>query len=404
MSPNHPLHLAVALEGAGWHPSAWREPSARPAELLTAAYWADQAQTAERAGIDFVTIEDTLALQSVEPFEPDSTTGEVRGRIDALLIASSIAPLTESIGLIPTVTVTHTEPFHVSKAVATLDYTSEGRAGWQAKVSAGEEEAGHFGRRTAPGSQAITRSATGTELSSEAQALFVEAAEVVEVVRRLWDSWEDDAEIRDVATDRFVDAGKVHAIDFQGTNFTVRGPAITPRPPQGQPIVTALAHAEVPFRFAAESADLVFTTPQDSGSDARKVITEVRAAEEFVGRVGEPLRVYADLLVVLDSEEEPAVNRLARLNAAGRELVSDARILAGSAAQISREIAALQALGYDGVRLRPAAVPEDLTLIAETLVPELRSRGLLEKDPQAFNLRTRLGLPASVPNRYAGAH
>src|SRR6185437_12269801 len=115
-----PLHLAVALEGAGWHPAAWREPSSRPRELLTPRYWADLARTAERGLLDFVTIEDSLSLQSHDGRTPDDRTDEVRGRLDALLIASFLAPLTRDLGLVPTVTVTHTEPFHVAKAVATL--------------------------------------------------------------------------------------------------------------------------------------------------------------------------------------------------------------------------------------------------------------------------------------------
>src|SRR5208337_597799 len=114
------LHLAVALDGAGWHPAAWREADARPAELFTPGYWADLVAEAERGLLDFITIEDALGLQS---------GNQVRGRLDAILIAARIAPLTRHIGLIPTGTTTHTEPFHVSTALATLDYVSQGRAG-----------------------------------------------------------------------------------------------------------------------------------------------------------------------------------------------------------------------------------------------------------------------------------
>ena len=116
------MHLAVALDGAGWHPAAWREPRARPGELLTARYWTDVVAEAQRGLLDFVTIEDGFSVQS-------SRTDEVTGRLDAVLIAARVAPLTRGIGLVPTVIVTHTEPFHVSKAIATLDYASKGRAG-----------------------------------------------------------------------------------------------------------------------------------------------------------------------------------------------------------------------------------------------------------------------------------
>ena len=121
------IHLAVALDGAGWHPAAWREADARPSELFEAGYWADLVAEAERGMLDFVTIEDSLGLQSDDPFAPDDRTDRVRGRLDAVLIAARIAPRTRGIGFVPTATVTQTEPFHVSKSIATLDYVSTGR-------------------------------------------------------------------------------------------------------------------------------------------------------------------------------------------------------------------------------------------------------------------------------------
>jgi alkanesulfonate monooxygenase SsuD/methylene tetrahydromethanopterin reductase-like flavin-dependent oxidoreductase (luciferase family) len=102
------LHLAVALDGAGWHPAAWREADARPAELFTARYWIDLVAEAEAGKLDFVTIEDSFGPQTDDP-------ARVQGRLDAVLIASRVAPLTRHIGLVPTATVTHTEPFHISK-------------------------------------------------------------------------------------------------------------------------------------------------------------------------------------------------------------------------------------------------------------------------------------------------
>ena len=121
-------HLAVALYGAGWHPAAWRDPSATPEKLFTAPYWAALARTAERGLLDFVTVEDGLGLQSEDHLEPgDRRTDRVRGRLDAQLIASFLAPLTSRIGLVPTVTSTHTEPFHVASAISTLDHDSLGR-------------------------------------------------------------------------------------------------------------------------------------------------------------------------------------------------------------------------------------------------------------------------------------
>src|ERR1700679_822328 len=110
------LRLAVALDGTGWHPASWREERARPRELLRAGYWTDLAHEAERGLIDFVTIEDSLGLQSPSYNEVEARTDQVRGRLDAVLIAARVAPVTSYVGLVPTASVTHTEPFHVSKA------------------------------------------------------------------------------------------------------------------------------------------------------------------------------------------------------------------------------------------------------------------------------------------------
>ena len=190
MSETPPLHLAVALDGAGWHPAAWRAPDARPEALFTAPYWLDLVREAERGLLDFVTIEDSLGPQSSVFDQSDDRTDQVRGRLDAVLIAARVAPLTRHIGLVPTGVVTHTEPFHLAKAIATLDYVSTGRAGWRPQISPRADEAAHFGRR------------------DTLADLFAEAADYAEVVRRLWDSWEDDAEIRDAATGRFVEDRK----------------------------------------------------------------------------------------------------------------------------------------------------------------------------------------------------
>ncbi|NUR68362.1 MAG: LLM class flavin-dependent oxidoreductase, partial [Streptomyces sp.] len=289
MSPSSALHLAVALDGTGWHPASWREPVARPGDLFTARYWADLVTEAERGLLDFVTIEDGLGLQSSVFGGLDGRTDQVRGRLDAVLIASRVAPLTRHIGLVPTVIATHTEPFHISKAIATLDYVSTGRAGLRVQISPRPDEAAHFGRRTVP---QLTldelQSPAGQELVSE---YFDEAADYVEAVRRLWDSWEDDAEIRDVATGRFIDRDKLHYIDFEGRHFSVKGPSITPRPPQGQPLVTALAHQTVPYRLVARQADVGYVTPFDT-EGARAIVAEIRAEQETAGRADQPVHVF----------------------------------------------------------------------------------------------------------------
>jgi alkanesulfonate monooxygenase SsuD/methylene tetrahydromethanopterin reductase-like flavin-dependent oxidoreductase (luciferase family) len=359
------LHLAAALDGAGWHPAAWREPDARGKELFTAGYWADLGVEAERGLLDFITIEDALSIQSAR-------ADQVQGRLDAVLIASRVAPHTRHVGLVPTAVATHTEPFHLSKAIATLDYVSTGRGGLRVRVSASGDEAGHFGRREVP----------------SREDLFDEAADYVEVVRRLWDSWEDDAEIRDVATGRFIDREKLHYIDFEGRWFSVKGPSITPRPPQGQPPVAVLAHLPVADQLAARGADIVLVTPHD--------VEQVRAIE-----ADERMRVFADLVVFLDIDAKAAADRKARLDELdGAEYISDALIFTGTPAQLADQLVDWHAAGVTGFRLRPGAVPHDLTAITRGLVPELQQRGVFRREYEAATLRGLLGLDRPA-NRYA---
>ncbi|MEV8524077.1 LLM class flavin-dependent oxidoreductase [Streptomyces sp. NPDC052000] len=399
-TPSFHLHLAVALEGTGWHPASWREPVARPRDLFTAGYWADLVAEAERGLLDFVTLEDGLGLQSSHYGELDGRTDQVRGRLDAGLIASRIAPLTRHIGLVPTVIATHTEPFHISKAIATLDYVSNGRAGLRVQISARPHEAEHFGRRTFPPiNLAELQSPAGQERLT---GHFDEAADYVEVVRRLWDSWEDDAEIRDVATGRFVDRDKLHYIDFKGSHFSVKGPSITPRPPQGQPVVTALAHQTVPYRLVARQADIGYVTPHDA-EQAREIVAHIRAEQETAGRAGELVHIFGDLVVLLDDDQAAAEGRRARLDAlAGEPYTSDARVFAGTPAQLADLLLELAAEGLSGFRLRPAVAGHDLPAITRGLVPELQRRGAFRTAYEADTLRGLLGL-ARPANRYAAA-
>jgi alkanesulfonate monooxygenase SsuD/methylene tetrahydromethanopterin reductase-like flavin-dependent oxidoreductase (luciferase family) len=368
------LHLALALEGTGWHPASWREPEARPSALFTADYWTGLVQEAERGLVDLVTLEDTFAIQSSRPFEPDERTDQVRGRLDAVLTAARVAPLTRHVGLVPTAIATHTEPFHLSKAIATLDYASRGRAGVRVRVSSRPDEFALVGHRGA----------------AAREELFAEAADWVEVVRRLWDSWEDDAEIRDAATGRFVDREKLHYIDFEGPRFAVRGPSITPRPPQGQPLVTALAHREVAYELVGSSCDLGFVTPA-TAADVAGIRAEIPNA---------PL-VFGDVVVFLADTAAEAQDRKGRMDSRlGRALISDAHVFVGTPVELADLVQEWHAAGLDGIRLRPGSVDHDLPQVTRGLVPELQRRGAFRTAYESDTLRGLLGLPLPT-NRYA---
>jgi alkanesulfonate monooxygenase SsuD/methylene tetrahydromethanopterin reductase-like flavin-dependent oxidoreductase (luciferase family) len=206
--------------------------------------------------------------------------------------------------------------------------------------------------------------------------------EYVDVVRRLWDSWEDDAVIRDVSTGRYVDTDKLHYIDFAGKYFSVKGPSITPRPPQGQPVVAALAHAGPVYEFASASADVVFITPTDDAT-VRTIFDEVRAAD------GGRLKVFADVVVAFDGDGD---------------FKSDALVFAGSATELVDMLLEWQRLGIDGARLRPAVNAADLPVIVDDVVPMLqRARRFRAGYQEGESLRERLGLPVAA-NRYAAVN
>ncbi len=212
---------------------------------------------ADRAGVDLVTLDDR--------FSGDGP------RLDALATASFLGPQTRDTGLAPTVTTTHTEPFHVATATQTLDLVSRGRAAWVVDVALEEESAQVVGRRPAPA----------------ATAAWTEALDVVRAVRALWDSWQDDAVIRDRVTSRYIDADRLHYVDavVRGTDatFSVKGPSIVPRTPQGQPVVvvrvpTGAMDDDPRWPLVAEQADVVVVDGTGPDDDAlARTVAAVRA-------------------------------------------------------------------------------------------------------------------------------
>lgn len=366
------LTVGVALDGAGWDPDAWRE-LPDPAAVFTADYWTDLVRTAELAGIDYVTLEDDLHLQGASEVGDPARSDALQGRLDALLTLTAVAARTDQIGVVPVVTVTHTEPFHVATALQTLDHVSLGRAGWQLRISPAPADAAAFGRRSA---ETLTP-----------EALLGEAEDVAEVARALWDSWEDDAVIRDTSTGRFLDRDRLHHVNFVGDLFSIAGPSIVPRSPQGQLPVTLLAETAETEALAIRVADVVFIPPADTLASSLERIGAVHAAAAAAPREErglEPLRIVVDFEV----GGERGVSR--------------------GPAELADQVAAAQRAGADGVRLRPARLPRDLEWVAEALLPELRHRGLTASAPRsgvetpARTLRQRLGL-AAAPHRFAAA-
>jgi hypothetical protein len=340
---NHPLHLAVELDGDGAHPAAWRRSRHAPADLLTPGRVERVARHAENAGFTIATFDDAVLPPGGGP----------PGRIGAVERAAFAAPLTSTIGLVPVLATTYNEPFHVSSQLASLDFAGAGRAGWI--VGAEPAAARAWGRPLVEGAAAVRR----------------EARDAVVVSRELWDSWEDDAAIRDVDTGRYLDRDKLHYIDFAGESYTVKGPAIVPRPPQGQLVVFA-PHGLVPVE-----------------------LLDVALVEEPVRIDGVPL-TFAEVEVALDTADAAADERIAALGGwPGSARRRHAGLAAGLVALLTELAGAV-----DGVRLHPLVLDEDLPVLSARVLPALFERGLASRPVPGSSLRTTLGLPRPA-NRYA---
>ncbi|WP_415972209.1 LLM class flavin-dependent oxidoreductase [Rhodococcus sp. 077-4] len=399
------MHLTVALTGTGWHPASWRDTAARPDRIIDIAYWTEIVQLAEAGGIDFVTLEDGLALQSSTLHRADDRTDELRGQLDAVLTLAALAPRTSEIGLIPTVNVTHSEPFHVSSQIASLDWASHGRAGLRPQITFRADDSRNIGRMATP--QLTDDDITDpVKISTRLTDLFDDAAHYLGSVRDLWDSWDDDAVVRDASTFRYIDRDRLHRLTPDANRFRPLGPSITPRSPQGQPIVVALGHAPIPYRLAAREADIVFITPH-TDADVIDTVSEVRAIEAL-DRPSRylPLAIYVDITVLLDDDKASTAERRAALDANHPGTwSSDSRIFSGTADELADIMAAWHALGIDGFRLRPAVLPTDLSRITTALVPILQDRGQRPTATPPGTLRSRLGLavPESRFRRSASA-
>jgi alkanesulfonate monooxygenase SsuD/methylene tetrahydromethanopterin reductase-like flavin-dependent oxidoreductase (luciferase family) len=381
--------LALELDGDGAHPAAWRNARHTPNELLDGTRIRATVLAAESAGFHVATFADgpvTGGTGSSGTGSSGLQSGglDVAGRLNALQRAAFAGPVTSSIVLVPEVDTVYTEPFHVSTQLASLDYVSGGRAGWLVAASKSEADAAAVGRDVV-----------------SAEGLAREAADSIEVSRRLWDSWEDGAVIRDVATGRYLDVDKLHYADFAGETYSVKGPSIIPRPLQGQLPVLAPAGLLAPGDLASGAADVLLVsapTPGLLAADARGGARFQADASTAAGTPADAPAVVAELDVVLDARGQTAASRLAELDAHTPWQSRRARFV-GTAAELTELLAALLETA-DGVRLHPAVLDVELEELAQLVLPALRRRGLLAPVRQGASFRELLGLrrPAS---RYA---
>ncbi|MEY9964554.1 FMN-dependent oxidoreductase (nitrilotriacetate monooxygenase family) [Streptacidiphilus sp. MAP12-16] len=438
-SSRRQLHLNLFLMGVGHHEAAWRHPRTDPANLSSLAHFQRLAATAEAAAFDSVFLAD-----GVEGPDPRQGNAWI-SHFEPFTLLSALAVSTERIGLIGTVSTGFTEPYNLARQFASLDHLSNGRAGWNIVTSAGDRAARNFNRTA----------------NQEHAVRYQRAAEYLDVVESLWDSWEDDALVLDRANGVLTDPAKLHEINHSGEHFQVLGPLNIPRGPQGRPLLVQAGSSQDGRGFAAAHAEAVFTAQQTIaegqefysdlkrraaalGRDPQGIVVlpgivpvlgsteaEAKALDQELDELINPARAIATLSTLLNVDLTdhpldaplPPLPPLTEINGAKsrfalirdlaerdgltlRQLVGRLgggrghQVLPGTPEQIADHIEHWFTHGAaDGFNIMPPILPEGLDLFAEHVVPLLRERGLFRSGYSGSTLRDHYGL-ARPANRY----
>lgn len=285
------MHLNLFIYPGGHHEAAWRHPDSDPRAVLDIGYYQRLAQRAEEERLDAIFFADGPALA-------DNIRYASRFRLEPLTWMSAIAAVTSRIGLIGTASTTYYEPYNLARLFASLDHLSGGRAGWNIVTTGAPGAAGNFGLAEHP-------------VHAER---YARADEFVDVVTKLWDSWEDDAFVADAESGVFADTDLIHPIDHVGRHFSVTGPLNTARSPQGRPVYVQAGSSEDGRGFAARWAEAIFTAHQTLGN-AQEFYRDIKDRARRLGRAPHQLKVLPGISPVIGSTAREAHERHEQLNA-----------------------------------------------------------------------------------------
>ncbi|WP_232697448.1 LLM class flavin-dependent oxidoreductase [Brevibacillus daliensis] len=433
------IRIGVFLAGTGHHVASWRHPQAVADGSINLSYLKKLAQTAERGKLDMLFLADSLSINH-------DSHPNVLARFEPFTLLASLAEVTSKIGLVATASTTYSEPFHIARQFASLDHISNGRAAWNVVTSSIESTAGNFN-----GDQHL-----------EHGLRYQRAEEFVEVVKGLWDSWEDDALIRDKELGSFFDPAKLHELQHQGSHFSVRGPLNIARPPQGHPVIIQAGSSEPGQHLAARTAEVIFTA-QNNLADAQSFYQSVKSKVVSYGRSPDDVSIMPGIFPILGETEEEAHHKYSQLqdliipsvglsilssylgdidltpypldepfpdilipetnsvksryqlildlakreNLTIRELYKNIagsrghHIFIGTAEQLADKMQEwLMQGGADGFNLMPPLLPEGIDVFVDQVIPILQERGLFRTEYEGTTLREHLGLQRPV-NRYA---
>ena len=449
MTSDRKLRLGAFLQATGHHVSAWLHPDADADAGHNLDHYKGLAQTAERGKFDLVFVADSPGGYADFTDEATFRQNAKAAHFEPVTLWSALSQVTERIGFVATSTTTYEDPYTTARKFASLDWISGGRAAWNV-VTTGADVSANFSR---------------TEHLDHAKR-YERAEEYIDVVKGLWDSYEDDAFVRDRATGVFLDTEKFHVLGHQGTHFQVRGPLNIGRPPQGYPVIVQAGASEPGRELAARTAEVIFTANLVL-EDAQEFYGDVKARVAKYGRRREDLLVMPGIFAVLGGTEAEAQANYEELQAlvhpavawgilrrhyqgvdlsdyslddvapplpgdtngskSRLKLVSDLvererPTLRQLYRQVSTARGHLTTVGTpeqvadliqtwfeqgaaDGFNVMPPVLPTGLTDFVDQVVPILQRRGLFREEYEGRTLRENLGLrrPANSLARKAGA-
>ncbi len=436
MTNQRMMRLGAFLAGTGSNMASWRHPDAVPDAAINLDYYKQLTRRAEEAKLDFVFFGDGLYIS--EKSHPNFLN-----RFEPLTLLAALAMDTKQIGLAATLSTSYSEPFTVARQFASIDHISEGRAGWNIVTSPLEGSALNYSKAEHP----------------QHDLRYRRAAEYLEVTKGLWDSWEDDAFVRNKETGQFIDPHKLHRVNHKGEFFSVQGPLTISRSKQGRPILIQAGSSEAGKAFASQVADAVFTG-QATIEDAQEFYQDVKSRAVKHGRRSEEILMlpgcnpivgatpeeaeakYQEIsnLVVIDDalnylgryfndidftqydldEQFPDLGDFARngwesatdrIKKVSREEGLTLRQMAlrsttpkspfiGTPEQVADTMQAwFEAGAADGFMMNASVLPQGFNDFVDLVLPVLKDRGLFRTEYEHDTLRGNLGL-AKPTNRY----
>jgi alkanesulfonate monooxygenase len=447
-SARQQMSLAIHFHPTGHHVAAWLHPRSQIDAGSNAAHYLQMAQTAERGKFDLIFLADSLAIREGD-LRADGRWPQYVAYFEPLTLLSAMSAVTSRIGLVSTASTSYSEPYNLARWFASLDHLSGGRAGWNVVTTGNAASSRNFGRDEHFGHD----------------ERYERANEFVEIVRGLWDSWDDDAFVMDRASGRYFIPDKMHRLDHKGEFFSVRGPLNMRRPPQGHPVLVQAGTSNVGRDTAARIADVVFVQEQ-SREKCQSIYADIKARMAKYARRPDDLLLLPGMAIVVGRTEaeareqheflqasiHPDVGRALLAAELGNTDIGDADLdkplpldripvidqgarttvqnlrdvvvrenptvrqlyqrfsgargscqLIGTPEQIADEMEHwFKTKAADGFIVQPSFLPGGLDDFVELVVPELQRRGIYRRDYEGKMLRDHLGL-RRPPSRYEAA-